>query len=531
MDDGVSRLDWGKLLSSARLPSSATASSDPAGNPDWLVSSRTETERDFDRILFAAPTRRLGDKTQVFPLEKNESVRNRLTHSHEASNLARSIGTHIVHAQLGNTIVSEAKATLGEACSANVRRAIPAILAATGLAHDLGNPPFGHQGEEAIRDWIDRNDAEIFSVSERQKSKLGEEGRNKVNRDLERLGNAQREDFRKFEGNAQTMRTLMRLQVVKDDRGLNLTFGTLAALMKYTVPSDRVFVKTETTKGPAPTRKVGYFVSEASIIEKVRAETGLHGHARHPLTFIMEACDDIAYLIVDAEDAIKKQIVSFHDLMAWLRSNPKLQTDELSQWILAAAETGADAARKAQLPPLELNDVSMQIFRANAITAMVSAVIRVFYDKYEQIMTSGLDEPLMDIGRANLFARAMKDFDLEHAYKNKRVLEIELNGFNTIHGLMDMLWRGIVERERFEDLRSPRTSPFARFAYGRISENYRRVFEGLPPSAPHSSSDLPIRYRELQLLTDMIAGMTDQFAVDLHHELLDFHVGASAPRT
>jgi dGTPase len=249
MSDGIERLDWGKLLSDQRLQKSMSGPSKDEPQLDILIQSRMETERDFDRILFATPTRRLGDKTQVFPLDRNESVRTRLTHSHEVANLARSIGTHIVYSSLGETIIKEAGRTLGEKCASRVKRSIPAILAAVGLAHDLGNPPFGHQGEEAIRNWIVKNDHEIFSVSPRQKKKIGDDGRNLIIRDLEGLSKGHREDFRKFEGNAQTLRTLMRLQVVKDERGLNLTFGTLAALMKYTVGSQDVEPKTQGKKG------------------------------------------------------------------------------------------------------------------------------------------------------------------------------------------------------------------------------------------------------------------------------------------
>lgn len=524
MESTEVRLDWGLLLSVERLPNEAPEPTPPAAasqQPDWLVRSRTETERDFDRVLFAAPTRRLGDKTQVFPLEKNESVRNRLTHSHEVANIARSIGTHLVHSELGTRIVREAVSG-GAWSEANVKRAVPAILAAVGLAHDLGNPPFGHQGEEAIRGWIENNEDEIFEVSGRQRKILGDAGVAMVRRDLGRLTPAHRKDFKMFEGNAQTLRTLTRLQVVKDNRGLNLTFGTLGALMKYTVPSDQVQRKGGIRNVAPPAKKVGYFASEAPLVERVRRQLGLPGHVRHPLTHIMEACDDIAYLVVDAEDAVKKQIVSFHDLVAWLSNRKELHEDPLTGWVLGVVEEGVAQARGARLSPSEVNDVSMQIFRANAITAMVSAAICAFEENYHAIMTTGLDAPLLELSRASKFAKAMKEFDLEHAYQHRRVLEVELRGNNTINGLLAMLWRGITERESFEHVDSSRTSPFTRYTYGRISENYRRVFEGRVPYHG-GGADLPIRYRELQLLTDMVAGMTDQFAIDLHQELRSFH--------
>jgi len=524
-DKSQQRLQWSKLLSTQRWrktqPNERSVEEDP--KPDWLVTSRTDSERDYDRILFATPTRRLGDKTQVFPLEKNESVRNRLTHSHEVADLARSIGIHIMHSDLGATIVAEATQE-GMIEDVDVRRAIPAILAAVGLAHDMGNPPFGHQGEFAIRDWVTKNDARLFQVENADFAGCGVGGGQNVKADLESLTPSHREDFRRFEGNAQTLRTLTRLQVVKDNRGLNLTFGTLAATMKYTVGS--AFPRGDDPAAHA--KKVGYFASEEELVQTVRDATGLsHGQMRHPLTYIMEACDDTAYSIVDIEDAVKKQIVSFADLMDWLKHDDKLENDELSKWVLRKAQNGADDARDAKLSSTEFNDVSMQIFRASAITAMVAATIDQFSTSYDEIMTSGLRCPLLDVSKAAAFAKSLKKFAFNNAYKHREVLKIELDGFNTLHGLMDMLWRGITERKEYRDLGSDRSTPFTRYAYGRISENYRRIFEGRDTAKRSSDDKLPIRYRELQLLTDMVAGMTDQYAIDLYQELKAFDVDAA----
>lgn len=525
-DATTQKLQWSKLLSKERWPKDEQSEAHDEGEnrPDWMgIPSRTATERDFDRILFATPTRRLGDKTQVFPLEKNESVRNRLTHSHEVANLARSIGTHLMHSAIGSRIIEDAVAG-GEWSKEDVMRAVPAILAAAGLAHDMGNPPFGHQGEYAIRDWIISREKALFCLVEGDCAKQGDPSGNGIKEDLEKLTPCQREDFRKFEGNAQTLRTLTRLQVVKDNRGLNLTYGTLAATMKYTVSSDKVLGK----KGPAHSKKVGYFASESELVATVREACGLsHGLMRHPLAYIMEACDDTAYSIIDVEDAIKKQIVSFPDLMDWLKNDASLDEDPMAKWVLSEADQGARSARNAKLSPAEFNDVSMQIFRANAITAMVAANIKCFTESYDAIMSSGLDQPLLDMSLAAPFADSLKSFAFKNAYKHREVLKIELNGFNTLHGLMDMLWRGITEREDFSNPGSDRTSPFTRYAYSRISENYRRVFEGKGSAKRTSDEALPIRYRELQLLTDMVAGMTDQYAIDLHNELKAFHVGAS----
>src|SRR5690242_16036686 len=257
-------LDWKRLLTSERRPSPIA---EPPKRAPGATEYRTEIERDYDRILFSTPVRRLADKTQVFPLEKNDSVRTRLTHSHEVSNLARSIGTVLAFKHDVARDVQDSK------------RNLPALSAAVGLVHDLGNPPFGHQGESAIQSWFNDNQAVILSP----------------------LESAQyREDFLKFEGNAQGFRLVTRLQLLNDDFGLDLTFATLAAMMKYPTPSHL------TSPDSAATKKHGFFAAEQPIVEQMLAATGLAYGRRHPIASVMEACDDIAYVVLDVEDAVKK---------------------------------------------------------------------------------------------------------------------------------------------------------------------------------------------------------------------------------
>ena len=186
-------LNWEKLLSSERRKDLHGGK----GSGRTGI-GREEIERDYDRILFAAPTRRLADKTQVFPMETNDSVRTRLTHSHEVSNLARSIGVRLVYNHREEVFGQDAD-------ELKVERRVPALLAAAGLAHDLGNPPFGHQGEQTIRRWIqDRRSCEDFKRCP----------------DIA--------DFSEFDGNCQTFRLLTKLQILNDKFGLNLTCATIS---------------------------------------------------------------------------------------------------------------------------------------------------------------------------------------------------------------------------------------------------------------------------------------------------------------
>lgn len=470
-------LDWGKLLNSERRkPKKAQAQDVAEFKP---IEVRTQIERDYDRILFSTPVRRLADKTQVFPLERNDSVRTRLTHSHEVSNLARSIGVTLA---FDDNIVAENKL--------KPERNLPAILASVGLAHDLGNPPFGHQGEHAIQAWFADN--------------LGVLGN-------PQLTEAMKQDFMRFEGNAQTLRLLTRLQLINDDYGLNLTYSTLAALMKYPTASDSV------NKDNVASKKHGYFQSEKEIVKEIWEKTGLSEGVRHPLTYIMEACDDIAYAVLDAEDAVKKGLVSFSDLMSYLEHHGN--GDNVVKTVIESANTKHKEHREeaSELSPAELNDISMQMFRVYAIGQMIRDVIDAYKGQENTIMAGKLTSDILTVSRSCKLCELLKKFDKDHAYVHRSVLEVELTGYNTIRGLMDFLWKAICQREKPEVLGSPRSTPFASYAYNRISENYRRIFED-------DANSMPVRYKELQLLTDMISGMTDSFALSLHDELKQYYV-------
>jgi len=246
-------------LNSKRRKPSKNQDKQETENLNHIEEARTEIERDFDRILFSTPVRRLADKTQVFPLDKNDSVRNRLTHSYEVLNLARSVGVSLCYCE--NSIFKDIR---------NANRDVPALLAAAGLVHDLGNPPFGHQGENAIQDWFKGMQKDICITDDPQNSKLYQ-------------------DFLLFEGNAQGLRLVTRLQLLSDSYGLNLTYATLAAMMKYTTESNRLDEKI------AAWKKHGFFASEQDIAQNVLTNVGLKMGQRHPFSYIMEACDDIAY--------------------------------------------------------------------------------------------------------------------------------------------------------------------------------------------------------------------------------------------
>ena len=169
------------------------------------------------------------------------------------------------------------------------------------------------------------------------------------------------------------------------------------------------------------------------------------------------------------------------------------------------------------LSPAELNDISMQMFRVYAIGQMIRDVIDAYKDQENTIMAGTLTSDLLTVSRSSKLCELLKKFDKDHAYVHRSVLEVELTGYNTIRGLMGFLWEAICQREEPTVLGSRRSTPFASYAYNRISENYRRIFED-------DSNSMPVRYKELQLLTDMVSGMTDSFALSLHVELKQYYV-------
>jgi dGTPase len=455
---------------------------------------RLAQERDHDRILFSTPFRRMGDKTQVFPLESIESIRTRLTHSYEVANLARSLGTEIAD-------------SLTETLPKNAHRTIPSILAAAGLAHDIGNPPFGHQGELAIRSWFKRNTHNLFETSADTPIDVAD--------DVKSLTEQHKNDFLNFEGNAQTLRVVTKLQVIGDDLGLNLTISTLASLMKYVAASNEIDKNIPTKK------KVGFFASEQQLVQTIRQKSGLQGNSIHPLALVMEACDDIAYSVLDAEDAIKKGIVSINDLLAYIKneSESKNPPDEPLSHLHKLSHWELNELKQQKLHPNELQDVATQKFRVHAIHLMICAAADFFKRNHKEIIEGRINTDLISASRVANICSVLKTFNKENTFSHKTILEVELNGYNTINRLMDFLWMGISDREEYRDPESKRKSPFSSYVYGRISKNHRRIFEGEIKSY-HKDIHLPIRYREMQLLTDMISGMTDQFCIDLHNDLL-----------
>lgn len=457
-------LKWDDLLCSKRRRDLNCETAENS-NPLSTGGSRTEIERDYDRILFAAPTRRLADKTQVFPLEPNDSIRTRLTHSHEVSNLARSIGTKLVYEHYDSVF--------GDTDKDMVVRDVPAMLAAVALAHDLGNPPFGHQGEVAMKQWF--------------------EEKCNANGECDRY-----KDFTVFDGNAQTFRLVTKLQVLTDDYGLNLTCGTLAALLKY--PSLHDF------SGYGGYKKFGVFESERQAVKQVWDATGLQQGVRHPLAYIMEACDDIAYSVLDTEDIVNKGYASYNDLISYLKNES--DNDPVVKDLVENVEVKCQDFPRSNLSSDELNNLSMQMFRVRAIYVLVEETTKTFVENVSKMLdgTAESGGELLDMTTTCTLWKLLKSFSRKHGFNHTDILRLELEGNNLIKSTMDMLWEAISKEDR---------NTFEKFAFQRISENYRRIYE-------KSEKKL---YNQYQLLADSVSGMTDSYLKQIHSELRPLYNG------
>lgn len=282
-------MEWSTLLS----PRRERESSEKYRSSDL----RSEFEKDYHRIIGSASFRRLQDKTQVFPLDKSDFIRTRLTHSMEVSSLAKSLGQNI-----GESILVHKK---DSSFTVQMKEDICNILQCAGLIHDIGNPPFGHYGEAAIREWFERN-LPLLTYHGTSLEEL--------------LEPQMREDFYHFEGNAQALRLVSKLHFLVDENGMNLTYALLNTIIKYPVASTKIHPES----GDIREKKMGYYYADRELFEDIVSETGAGNH-RHPLTFILEAADDIAYKTADIEDAFVKRFLTYHSLRDELR---KLQNRE-----------------------------------------------------------------------------------------------------------------------------------------------------------------------------------------------------------
>jgi dGTPase len=452
-------MQWQQLYSAQR-----TGSRPRADGPGEVA--RTSFIRDYDRIIFSSAFRRLQNKTQVFPLPGAVFVHNRLTHSLEVASVGRSLGKAV-----GDELAAQHGAG-NEGFTEFYRYELPNVIAAACLAHDIGNPPFGHSGEEAIR---------VFF--------RGLSGADKARFENELTPNQQK-DFLFFEGNANAFRTLTHAFGEPLPGGYRLTYTTLASIVKYPCSSDAGFNKQRLI-----TKKSGFFDSELSTWHEVATTLGIpklsheaEVYARHPFVYLVEAADDICYRVIDFEDAHRLGIISLERLQDLFLGF----FDE---------ETGYNAREKVEESLAKINDPNqkVQFLRAKLINHLVYRMRTIFLENEAALLEGKLEKSLVDYlpEREKALLKEIDDFSVKQIYNHRSVVEIEVAGFNVIGALLDHFVQAALQP-----------------ASGKSSKLLKLIPAQFEVDPKNSSL-----YKNLQGVVDYVAGMTDLYAVDLFRKI------------
>lgn len=436
----MKRMDWNKLLSTKRL-----------GMEDYPSNvsqeDRTQFQRDYDRIIFSSPFRRMQNKTQVFPLPEHVFVHNRLTHSLEVASVGRSLGNLLAEKlsvrYSSNSLISEIGTIVSTAC----------------LAHDLGNPPFGHSGEAAISNYFQKGKGQQFR---------------------EKLSEGEWKDFTLFDGNANAFRTLTHQFNGKRRGGFALTYSTLASIVKYPF---------ESTQAMKP--KFGFFQSDKENYYQIAEALGINQqseqkYCRHPLVYLVEAADDICYQIMDLEDAFKLGILSY---------------DRIKTMFLDFYDRHKEAEHLERIEQTlkKVTDRNEQIsyLRAGVIGKLIYESIRIFEENEESILegtfAGSLIDRLPEVQSAAM--RVVQKISVAEVYNHRSVVEIEIAGYKIIGTLL----------EEFVDASMNPNDKYSKKILSLLPEQYK-------PSQDSS-------YHKIQSIVDFVAGMTDVFALDLYRKI------------
>lgn len=453
-------MNWSTLYSARRT-------GDPErkdANPDHI---RTSFLRDYDRIIFASAFRRLQNKTQVFPLPGPVFVHNRLTHSLEVASVGRSLGKWV-----GDRLAKKYSGE-DEYFAEFYKYELPSVVAAACLAHDIGNPPFGHSGEDAIRTYFTQMEGDARKRIESE------------------LSANQLRDFEKFEGNSNALRVLTNSFNEPEAGGYKLTYSTLASIVKYPSSSTEGFNK---KTGLIATKKSGFFDSEISSYEEIAATLGIpktegyeHVYARHPFVYLVEAADDICYRVIDLEDAHRLKIVSL---------------DKIKELFLPFFESGSDYNAlnyiESKLANINDDNQKVQYIRARWIGLMIERLSGIFMDKEQELLAGNLESDLMKYlpAREHELIEAINDFSVKHVYNYRAVVEIEIAGYNVIGGLLKEFVQAVLNPDETKS---------------------RKILQVV-------SSQFPIGkeagiYHNIQSVVDFISGMTDLYAIDMYRKI------------
>lgn len=410
---------------------------------------RSEYQRDYDRMVFSSPFRRMQNKTQVFPLPGSVFVHNRLTHSIEVASVGRSLGNNVMR------LLEES----GEA-EGVVYEEIGSIVASACLAHDLGNPPFGHSGEKAISHYFtNERGAEIIANGD--------------------LTEAERSDLTNFDGNANTFRLLTHTFVGRREGGFALTYPTVASIIKY--PRSSVGVK-----------KFGYFQQDECTFKDIANTLDLyneqtHEYCRHPLVYLVEAADDICYEIMDIEDAYRLGILSY---------------DKVCELFTAFFVNDYDNKIHDRINKVfsTVTDSHEQIayLRSIVIGRLVTLCTLIFWENRDKIMAGTFKGSLLDSieGQQHEAMEAIKTIALNKIYRHQSVVEIELSGFTIMSTLLDKFINAIQNQDMY----------------------YSSLLQPFIPQQYYVAPEARL-YDKLLSAVDIVSGMTDVYALDLFKKI------------
>lgn len=441
-------------------------------------------KNDYDTIICSTLFRRLQDKAQVFPLEEDDYVRTRLTHSLEVSAIGKKLGEFVF-----KELRKEQKDIWFESHS---EKDFADVLLCAGLIHDIGNPPFGHFGEYAIREWFQTYLKDLTF----QGKKI-----------IDILSIWQIQDLYNFEGNAQSMRVLSKTPYLGKMEGFNLSYSVLAAMMKYPISSLKI-------KGSNPKKykKIGYNFSEKELFLEIDKKTGMNG-SRHPLSYLLEAADDIAYRASDLEDAMVKKVINFSQIIEALRSFIKTIPDNgdrkqaICQFIHMLSkiydEELENKHRKPELTAIQRWNQYMQ-------EIMMQDVVNTFIENYDVIMQGEYEGDLFTGTLSGYIISAISKLSEDLIYTSSMKIKTELFGRRIIDSLLSQFMEAAIKYDTKEEMT---------YIDCRIMDIISGFYKSMYHAESKGKSEEDKLYLRILMVTDYISGMTDNYAKRLYKEL------------
>ena len=474
-------IDWKQYLSEERLREENVLDKDK--------DLRNPFEVDYGKIVFCPALRRMHDKTQVIPLSSGDCILTRLTHSLHVMNIAESLACNYTRSKAFKMMYGGNEDEAYE----DAQR-IRAILKSASLLHDIGNPPFGHFGEESIKDYFKKG-----------------KGKNIV----QVLTNKEKLDFTQFDGNAQGIRIVSKLQYAGTLDGLNLTYGTLGAYLKYPNEGPK-----EGEEGYIGNHKHGIFRTEHELFQKIVDSCNMRKAdgkiKRHPLAFLVEAADTICYSTMDVEDGLYQNWYDIHYLLKELETYKPKNSDTT---INIPAVIGFDSS-KDHINNTDHRMVRMEL-REHLITYLVDLTIRNFINNLEEIDKGEYKKELV-YDDPNCVALALKDFTKRKILSNKNVLKFEITGNSVITGLLDLLIKYFFHsdgayRSRLNGIISESRMAVAMKESKSVECPEEKIIL-LDDIDKFDVGDLSA-YEKLRMIVDFVASMTDKYSVELYQTL------------